>query len=324
MPAQKRIAFSDLVRRVQTGRITEEEIGRYFIRAPASAGQFAPDLAVNELTVNAAGIERVARDAASSLGYQAMEAVGQAALRAQGAPAPDGSIVAEGDSWFNLPELVLLPSIPPTLMDFIALDYPVNNIAHWGDELQQMITAAEYMPYLIKGKVKLFLLSGGGNDVLGGGELAAFLHQRVSGDHDVANTPTYVTPAFYATLDRIESQFRSLIEAVRNVSPHTRILLHGYDYVIPRKGGRALGQPLQMRGFDPLWAKDFARAIIRFLLEAHNARLARLAEDYPNTVTHVDLLGTVAEGEWWDELHPSRAGASRLADTFKAAMRPFL
>ena len=49
-------------------------------------------------------------------------------------PAPDGSFIAEGDSGFRLPHILY----PPTMADFLSADYPITNLAHWGDELGKM------------------------------------------------------------------------------------------------------------------------------------------------------------------------------------------
>ena len=75
-------------------------------------------------------------------------------------------IVAEGDSWFRLPHLIM----PPTLVDLLqqTYGYPITNMAHWGDTLADMILAGQFWPPLVSGQADTFLFSGGGNDVLGG------------------------------------------------------------------------------------------------------------------------------------------------------------
>jgi hypothetical protein len=311
------ITFAALVEKIQAGKISEEEVSRYFTIAPTTKPRFAPELAINELAVDITGIEKTARQAGPPLGYDAVQVVRGRQLAAAGAPPPDGTIVAEGDSWFNLPELNFPIQIPPTLVDVLAQKFPINNIAHWGDTLSQIAAQAEYMRFMVSGKVRFFLFSAGGNDVLGTDHLADYLRQRVSGDNDPANVPTYVLPAFYRSLDGVDVLLRSIIKNVLNASPATRILIHGYDYVIPQNQGRSLGEPLAFRGFDPLWNKEMARGILRYLLDRFSARLDRIAAEHPLSVRHVNLLGTVKENEWWDELHPGRVATKRLAGKFQ-------
>lgn len=324
MPASKKISFTDLVSLVQSGKITEKEVSRYFIRAPSTTPQFAPELAVNEKEVEVGGVAAAARASGAALGNRAMTIVREAQLAKAGAPKPDGTIVAEGDSWFNLPELGFPISVPPTLIDQLALKMPINNIAHWGDELGQIIAEAEYMTYLATGKVKFLLFSAGGNDVLGGGHLAAYLRQRVSGDNDPKNAPTYILPAYYRRLDAVEVLLRTLVENVLRTSPLTVTLFHSYDYCIPLSMGRWLGVPLRSRGFDPHWQKDMARAIVQTLIDAFKTCLEQIAADYPGSVVAVNLTGTVKVSEWWDELHPGKVAAKRLAGKFERAINALL
>ena len=298
-------------RRQGEGRGARRRGGRrLFLPALPLTPSFAPVFIINELAVDIAGLERVARSSATELAYRASEGIRTQRLRSTRSVAPNGTIIAEGNSWFNLPDIAGL--VPPTLVDILAATRPIDNIAHWGDTLAQMVMAGEYAPYLATGKVEHFLFSAGGNDALGGGNLAAYIRQRESGDNDPANAPLYVKPSYYAMADGVEAVYRALLSNVRTLSPSTVVVIHGYDYCLPRKEGSWLGGPLRFRGFDPVFQRDFARAIVRVLVDDFNIRLERLASSFVN-VEYVDLRGAADEDEWWDELHPKRAAAKKYA-----------
>ena len=318
-PSGKQLPLSRLMTKVATGNITQEEVAAYFFAAHPGAGDFVPRLKINATTVDIAGKEQIARDVEHDLGYRAVEAVSAAQREAAGAPAPDGTIVAEGDSWFNLPEFGFPINVPPTLVDILAASKPINNIAHWGDTLAQIVNAAEYVPYLKTKKVKCFLFSAGGNDVLGNGLIASFLRQRESGDNNPKNAAKYINPLFDQSLNNIMFLFTTLIENVRQLSPKTRIVIHGYDYAIPANNGPWLGVPLASRGFDPLANPKISAAVIAVMIDRFNERLSNLAAKSGGRVEYVRFLGTV-KTDWWDELHPNKVAVTRLA----AKMGPHL
>lgn len=320
---EERIRFHELVARIQGGAITQDDIGRYFVPDFVGSHPFAPGVKINEATVDIAGVEETAAATGPALGSDAMRAIRSRATVATAARARSGvraaaagsaAIIAEGDSWFDLPAVFY----PPTAIDVLSKTVAVANLARHGDELRDMIAAGQYVRPLLDGGVRHFLFSGGGNDLLG--DLATHLRQRASGDSDPDNAPRYVRPSFEAALDTISGLFTSLARQVRNHSPRTTLYVHGYDYAIPHRFGNWLGKALVFRGFDPVHQKPLADAIIRFMIDAHNARLARLARANENFV-HVNLCGLLGPGDWFgDELHPGKSGAEKIAAAFRAAM----
>ena len=56
-------------------------------------------------------------------------------------------VLAEGDSWFNLPWLVK----PKTICDYLdgRRAFDVTNIGSWGHTLEEMIEAKEHLHYLV-------------------------------------------------------------------------------------------------------------------------------------------------------------------------------
>ncbi len=314
-----RIRFGDLVILVQRGKITKADYERYFCPVYDGYEPFKPSLAINEANVDIAGVERTARAAGPMLGFEASEIV----KRAKAAAAPEAmaaaapiAILAEGDSWFNLPSFFLFPD---TLIDKLQATRPIRNIAMWGDELDEMILAAEYIPHLQIGEIQFLLISGGGNDALGGGSLSDFLRQRRSGDNDPDNASRYIRPEFFNELDRLERLYGQFAENVLRISPSTFLVLHGYDYAIPRRDGPWLGRELEFRGFHPVFQKELARALIRLMIDAFNARLRTLHNNLQNVI-YLNLRNTVTVNGWFDELHPKSASAQKLANKYKVLL----
>ena len=137
----ERLNYRELVSKIQTQSITDDEIARYFVEDRAASKPFMPALKLNEDLVDIAGVERSARASANLLGQDAVRATERSSRRGAFAAAGGAAtIVAEGDSWFSLP-----PIYPDTLIDFLQQVRPIENLAHWGDELETMIATGEYL-----------------------------------------------------------------------------------------------------------------------------------------------------------------------------------
>jgi hypothetical protein len=305
------ILYSHLVDKIQRCEISEREFETYFERDESKSEPFKPALRLNEEHVDVTGVELAARASATMLGMDAARIVRDGQGRIGQARVESGAsaitILAEGDSWFNLPIL-----FPKTLIDILGRSIPVVNIAHWGDELAQMIDAGEYLPHLARGDITHFLFSGAGNDILGGGQLHRFLRLFDIDHRTPDDAGYYPTPAFYDALDRVETLFRQLSRTVLKISPRTKLVLHGYDYAIPTVDGPFLGRSMERQGLDPVAKGDLCRAIIRFMVETFNRRLDRLSRELSN-VTYVNFVGTLSPNDWFDELHAREAGAVKLA-----------
>ena len=153
-----------------------QEISDYFVAQPNPQRPFDFTVGLsNRAAVDFQGVEK-SREACHALAHDAT--IGrdvQIAPRLRPGFERKTPIVAEGDSWFRLPPLIM----PPTLIDVLqqTKGYPIDNMAHWGDTLADMILAGQFWPPLISGQSDTFLFSAGVNDVLGGGDgIARFLN----------------------------------------------------------------------------------------------------------------------------------------------------
>ncbi|MDB5209803.1 MAG: hypothetical protein JWQ30_630, partial [Sediminibacterium sp.] len=171
-------------------------------------------------------------------------------------------ILAEGDSWFNYP--VLLTDV----IDRIAMekDLAVYSIAKGGDWLLNMLKAKKYVEELSVLHPDWFLISGGGNDLVGSYRLASMVDPTGSSrayiecefakdlmdnrektfvvtDMQRFNNGTgYLSKDFFALLMFFHLQYCFLIRGILHAGEKLnkipkfdgiRIITQGYDYAVP-------------------------------------------------------------------------------------------
>jgi hypothetical protein len=170
----KKTPLHTVVQKIQTREISKDETAKYFTVAPNRKKPFDFNIGINTGSVdisNAPSAQAIAapllKDAGIALQFKRLE---RAPKPRFGRKLP---LIAEGDSWFKLPDLP--PIVPETLIDILQKEFSTINLAHWGDALAEMIQQGQFWPFLQSGSSDVLLFSGGGNDVLGGGELATFL-----------------------------------------------------------------------------------------------------------------------------------------------------
>lgn len=238
------------------------------------------------------------------------------------------NLVAEGDSWFKLPDFpVKLPIVGGPDHDLIralsARGHKIDNLAYWGDTIAEIARRAEFMT-TIRGRLRAghkvdgLLLSGGGNDLLGNGRLAGFLKvPSVAG----TSVDDYVAwPAFSGALGAVVKAYKSVLRTLAS-DPDTaglKVIGHGYDYASPMKL-IWLEQPMDHVGVP---TPELKRAIVVALINRVNAALRRIAKSDGRFVL-VDLRDTV-KGRWHDELHPTKAGFKDCAAKIDAALQATL
>lgn len=216
-------------------------------------------------------------------------------------------IVEEGDSWHQYP--VLLDDIIDQLMEDD--DKAILSLGGAGDKLTDILTRNEYLKAIEDNQPHVFLLSAGGNDLLGEGALDKVLKQFEEGfeARDVIDHPALET-----SVDIIIDNYKKIISNIVTAFPNLPILGHGYDLPFPQNGGKWLGAPLAK--FEiPL---NLGREVIRIIMDKFNDELSTL-ENLQTNYTHIDLRGVVDRGRnsWHDELHPKNSGYSRAADAIR-------
>jgi len=216
-------------------------------------------------------------------------------------------IVSEGDSWFQFPLLL------EDIIDHLAARHAVFSLGKGGDTLSTIYAErhAEIFPALEQVQPHCFLISGGGNDMVRDGGLAALVRELMDSvgpeDHLHENLEDFI-----ADLLRC---YRLLFEEIAQHWPKLPILFHGYDRPIPRDD-IWLGQPLAHRGIQDA---AMQRAVIAAIMDRYNEALAELARELrqrperPIEVHHVDCRGAIRDHEWADPMHPDDYGFARAA-----------
>jgi hypothetical protein len=194
-------------------------------------------------------------------------------------------ILAEGDSWFNYP--IILTDV----IDWIAMEpnFAVSSLASGGDWLLNMLSQRVYVEELSILHPDVFLISAGGNDLVGRSRVAAIvdptgassefndnefcreLIAKVKQDPIIEldqarfnNGLRFLSKDFYALLMFFHLQYHYLIngiltgntgDAANSKFPGIQIITQGYDYAQP---SHKLGF-----GLNPLrWYKPFVRMFL--------------------------------------------------------------
>lgn len=233
-------------------------------------------------------------------------------------------LYAEGDSWFDFPSL-LVPGPNSDIIDALVSqhDYAVIRRSDKGDTLSNMrmpenlqLLAAE----LQRDRPMAFLLSGGGNDLFGGGkECRSTLHELLRSKRMTDPEGPIDLARLHATVDQLLSHIRLIVQpALRLGIP---VLLHGYAAPVKRVigtpacwgfAGPWIEPVLQCRGYDP---PNEGPTILKHIVDQFNERLA----DYVNSsnlLHYVNLREVVETNHWRDELHLKAEGWVAVANAF--------
>lgn len=294
-------SLDDLLRELYEPSKASEGADKPFDAAIQLKPEIRQQLAEIALESNAAlnWANKIAR-AGRLVSYKAKTAIGFKGMH----------IVEDGDSWTQYP--LLLDDIVDQLNK--DPDKAIFSLGAAGDLVEDMAARKEYIPALKQSAAKVFILSGGGNDILGDGRFADLLHTFAKGKkaEDLINLP-----ALEAALRRVLAAYRTILTDVRRHFPQVRVLGHGYDLPFPIRDGKWIGKPLEDRGIS----LAIGRKIVELVLDRFAAGLRTLEGEFGNFQL-VDLrgkVGTTSES-WFDELHPKNEGFARAAQEFRKAI----
>lgn len=219
-------------------------------------------------------------------------------------------MVAEGDSWFQYPLLV------QDILDQLYRLYAIRSYADAGDTFENYVMDREYVTAIRKEKASFFLLSGGGNDILG----AQFMNSLRSNPDPGDNTPKrYLNEQFFNKLDNLEIWYRDVFAQLTQLYPGLHILTHSYDYIIPAdttqhpKMVSWLGKYMIEKNIQPQQERE---TLIRYMVDTFNERLEKVVKEFPDHVSYINVRGLVDRNSWFDEIHPTNAGFKLVADRF--------
>lgn len=248
-------------------------------------------------------------------------------------------IYAEGDSWF------LFPVFVTDIIDWLEKrkDYLIYSDAYGGDWITNIIYEGQYIEALTTHSPDVFLISGGGNDMVGNSRLAVMIsgknNQKVKyrsrgdlTDSDlteeekdmILSAQPYITKDFYAFILTMKAQYTLLFKRLYfSTSKHKNMIsiTQGYAYPYPKRENnfsfKYPMQPLVNKLLDtgqwlfrPLMLKGILdlhlqRSIILTFIYEFNKMLIEIATnvDFPN-VYHIDCRHIpINQNDWYDELH---------------------
>jgi len=245
------------------------------------------------------------------------------------------SIYAEGDSWF------LFPTFVKDIIDWLEKNenYLIYSDAYGGDWITNIIYEGQYIEALTIHKPDVFLISGGGNDLVGNERMAVMVSKQAQEDikHTeqtlinienkqhrelILSAQPFITKEFYAFILTMKAQYTMLFNGLYHNTDRFKDMIsitHGYAYPYPKKGvnfswqyplqpivnsflgsGKWLFRPLMMRG---ILDADLQRAIVMTFIYEYNEMMLDVKSKF-NNVYHVDCRDIpLNENDWYDELH---------------------
>jgi hypothetical protein len=220
-------------------------------------------------------------------------------------------IVAEGDSWFNLPPLSFIPKTIAERMKSNGT-YKIKNIAYWGHTIKRIYSEKEYLEKIDQDKTDYFMLSAGGNDLQNGLENKNNSSIKEY-DPDIALND-YLTQKGHDILGGIEEDYRGILNEVTSSFPEVKIYCHGYDYPRPLVGkGKYIGRYFRKKDIPD----DLMTPIMAEIMDLFNKMLSQVIEDYGSTVTYINCRNITKPYTWKDDMHPGSDGFKALANEFE-------
>jgi lysophospholipase L1-like esterase len=254
---------------------------------------------------------------------------GEAEFRRESA----GFLVALGDSWFDYPFHDVLERLEHKF------GYDVEDAAHFGALIEEMAYAGGQIDKFAQcldnvsaqsgGPPRAILLSGGGNDIVGG-DLGVLLNSAQS---PIAGWNDEIVSGLID--ERVLTSYHCVIQAINDICVDyfqrvLPIVVHGYDYAVPDGRGLVfqliswLRPGFHEKGFfDDLTTN---RVLMRDLIDRLNTALSTLAPGAQGNVHYLNLRNTLCSipgsstcdytDSWDNELHPTKDGFEAVAKSF--------
>nr|WP_256534092.1 SGNH/GDSL hydrolase family protein [Lewinella sp. JB7] len=186
--------------------------------------------------------------------------------------------------------------------------YAVKSLGSAGDVIRNIYHLSEYLEAIETYRPRAFVLSGGGNDFF-----EVFPNMVRPGSVD--DVESFLKTTWLTEIKVIRTYYEGMLEILTREHPDLHVILHGYDYIMPRPDGKWIGKPMIDTG--GLTADKDRKALIRFIMDAFNQSIEDLARPYANA-HFIDVRGTVPQDPrfWHDEIHPNDYGFRLVADKF--------
>jgi len=309
--AQKKITIAELNQKMSDLSVSDQELAKYFTVDDAVSDPFAPAVTFDPKSVEIPAAREAELRGEAGIGLANWLARMRRRLAFENRIG-DGSysgpvIVSEGDSWFQYPFVL------KDVIDHLAQDFAVLSLGAAGDTLANMINEREFLDPIGRYSASVFLISGGGNDLVADGFLAEHLRE-----FDPALAPAdYLLPSFGDLVATAIQQYDKIFRMVEQAYPQVAIVCHGYDRPVPLNDGKWIGKPMAKRSIKD---KALQKAIAGLMIDRFNLELSRLSGTF-GQVSYVDCRAVVKDDRWHDELHPVDAGYADVAARFKKVIQ---
>lgn len=213
-------------------------------------------------------------------------------------------MVSEGDSWFQHPLVI-------DTIDHLSKIYAIYCVAAAGDTLKNYDIEGEWLEAIEDKEPRFFLISGGGNDILG----EQFRGHIKQGPHDTGlPAQSYIEPSLIQELNNLKKIYRKMFTGLFAVRPDIHVLCHGYDYIIPLESTKKgwLGRYMIEKGMN---SQADRKNVLTYIIDEFNIRVKDVAAEFPN-VHYIDERKAVNDDQWYDEIHPNKFGFQTVAGRF--------
>jgi pimeloyl-ACP methyl ester carboxylesterase len=265
-------------------------------------------------------------------------------------------VLAEGDSWFEHP--VILDTLDHLMGK---VDIALCSQAFGADWLDNMIYQGEYIDSLSLYKPDVFLVSGGGNDMLGDQKIALYIKSEVAKNENFVaelkkkvqdGKATYdelISDNFYAFVRLLQWQYYLMFRSIRCKYPDMPIITQGYDNALPQSLIKRpfywvywFQYPLNVFQKSGNWLETACRigfvqdpevmaGLIREMINVFNSYLIEIGEKGKSVkspkvplghIYHIDNRGVAADPEdWFDEIHVKPYRYLQIAEAYHWLIR---
>ena len=234
------------------------------------------------------------------------------------------NIIADGDSWFDYPKLLMTGGGLITHLEEIS-GLEITNFAHAGDSTLEALglTKSQRLERYLTGADILFFSCGG--DDIAGDQFCLWLNQN-DGSNDTSNAVCW--PRLNAVLKLVIANYQDLFALRDRLAPNCLIVTHDYDFPVANRMG------VGVLGFIGPWLKpslDYCGwhdvnqqvEIVQSVMRAFASELMILSRSN-RLHLHVHTQGTLGLDDWDNEIHANGAGWDKLAQVINAALLPYL
>lgn len=242
-------------------------------------------------------------------------------------------IVSEGDSWFQYPVLLndIIDRIFEPKKPFTGDNpYAVYSLGHAGAKLEEILRENEFSRALKDIQPDWFLISGGGNDLIDGGDAFEELIKEFPEEDKTRPVEEYIfEEKLLEKLDFVMRLYQKLFDLVLSEPVFKgKILCHGYDYPRPVADGIILGKRFVSRNIK---SETTMFLIIKYIIDLFNDKLTQLIQSQPleenkSRIIYVNCRGSAGPRDWnWnnrllprlrDDFHPNNTGFDKIAKNF--------